>query len=419
MNDIKQCELPHGIREVKQNISKIQKLLEYPKLHSKPSCVKKLFLCFQGYFNKTWGSRTNVNTPPFSGTVEQITEIWARVAEDYAPFNIDVTTEPYAEENGKVAIVAIGGSWSDWYGGSAGGVAYVGGFYNLSPGVGYVFANSLGNNAKYIAEAASHEAGHLFGLQHQALWNGTTLVSQYNSGNGNYAPIMGVGYYANKTLWYNGPTAAGPTSLQDDFAVLAGPYNGFGVVPDDYNEAKPTQIIGGIIDISGIINNTVDVDKWTFFTPGGDFNIKIEGSIIGSNLDPILDIVDSSNNVLATGNQINIKLNAGQYWLKAKNNGVTGNIGPYTIKGTVNSYNNITINNGQNLVLNVKGFDKVGNESSLKYKPNWVYNNEIVNLIVSEDGTQCAVITKPGIIGSTLINCQVNDLHDLIQLNIV
>jgi hypothetical protein len=103
--------------------------------------------------------------------------------------------------------VAIGGHYSDWYGSSAGGVAYVGGFTNSMPNVAYVFENALGNgNPRYVAEAAAHEAGHLFGLQHQAVWSGSTLVEGYNSGTGDWAPIMGTGYYADRTTWHRGPT---------------------------------------------------------------------------------------------------------------------------------------------------------------------------------------------------------------------
>ena len=145
-----------------------------PLLSSRPGATAKLFLDFNGHFESSWGGDTNVSTPVFDrdnnlttftdGELAAIYEIWARVAEDYAPFNINVTTvDPGHQANQVVAVVAIGGNWSDWYGSSAGGVAYVGGFYNGASNVGYVFDDALGNgNAKYVAEAASHEAGHLF-----------------------------------------------------------------------------------------------------------------------------------------------------------------------------------------------------------------------------------------------------------------
>ena len=60
--------------------------------------------------------------------------IWRSVAEDFAPFNVDVTTEdPGVEALRKFGTgdtqwgvrVVIGGSSSDWYNGKAGGVAYL------------------------------------------------------------------------------------------------------------------------------------------------------------------------------------------------------------------------------------------------------------------------------------------------------
>src|SRR5262249_50027290 len=77
-------------------------LSSLPQLHSNPSATVKLFLDFDGHFESTWGGFTNVSTPVFdldgdstsfgSGELAAIQEIWARVSEDYSPFNVDVTT---------------------------------------------------------------------------------------------------------------------------------------------------------------------------------------------------------------------------------------------------------------------------------------------------------------------------------------
>ena len=196
-------------------------LSSLPQLHSNPGATAKLFLDFDGHFEASWFAYSNVSTPAFDqdgdpstfsdGESSSIHEIWARVSEDYAPFNIDVTTvDPGNETDRVTAVIAIGGSNTDWYGGSAAGVSYIGGFSNFMPNVGYVFATGLGGSTKYVAEAAAHEAGHLFGLSHQATWNGSTLVTEYSSGSGDWAPIMGIGYYATRSTWYNGPTPSGP-----------------------------------------------------------------------------------------------------------------------------------------------------------------------------------------------------------------
>lgn len=332
-------------------------LTSLPQLHSNASATAKLFLDFNGHFEASWGSRTNVTTPVFdqdgdvttfsAGELAAINEIWARISEDYAPFNIDVTTvDPGTQANGVAAVIAIGGNYSDWYGSAAGGVAYVGGFYNLSSNVGYVFANNLGGNAKNIAEAASHEAGHLFGLQHQASWSGSTLTESYNSGNGAWAPIMGVGYYATRTTWHNGPTSAGPTAYQDDLSILSGAYNGFGYKTDDYGGTTATAgslpTIGTSVNFSGLIGQSSDVDMWSFTTTGGGVTFQLTGAQYGTNLDGILEIRDSGGNTVvidspsgSLGASLSTTLTAGTYYLVARSVGDYGNAGQYTVTGSL------------------------------------------------------------------------------------
>ena len=61
-------------------------------------------------------------------------------------------------------------------------------------------------NEKYVAEAASHEAGHNMGLSH----DGTSTAAYYGgqgSGATGWAPIMGVGYYKNLSQWSKGEYA--------------------------------------------------------------------------------------------------------------------------------------------------------------------------------------------------------------------
>jgi hypothetical protein len=329
-----------------------------PLLTSRPNATAKLFLDFDGHFQASWGGWSNVNTPVYDtdgnfasfSTAEQnaIAEIWQRVAEDYAPFNIDVTTiAPGSQANGVVAHIAIGGNWSDWYGSSAGGVAYVGGFYNSSPNVGYVFEDAMANgNAKFTAEAASHEAGHLFGMTHQAKWNGSTLVESYHSGSGDWAPIMGVGYYVTRTTWHNGATAAGPTAFQDDLAILSGASNGFGYAADDYGSTLATAsnlpITGTSVLVSGLVGRTVDQDYFSFTTGGGTVNFTLAVDAYGPNLDAVLELRDSGGAILATaapgesyGASLSYTAGAGTFYLVARGMGDYGDMGRYKITGTV------------------------------------------------------------------------------------
>ncbi|MCU0879890.1 MAG: choice-of-anchor D domain-containing protein, partial [Pirellulaceae bacterium] len=348
-----------------------ESLAALPLLSSRPSATAKLFLDFNGHFQASWGSWSNVTTPVFdtdgdattfsSGELSTIQQIWARVAEDFAPFNIDVTTiDPGSLANKVVAHIAIGGGSYDWYGRSAGGVAYVGGFYNSAPNVGYVFENNLGNgNAKYVAEAASHEAGHLFGLQHQAKWSGTTLVESYNSGGNGWAPIMGLGYYQERTTWHNGTTSFGSTSYQDDLAILAGSNNAFGYLPDDFgntrNTSAPLATSGDSFQVSGLIGRHDDIDVFSFTTLGGEFSFQLAVNSVGPNLDATLEvwsttgIVTSAAPTNSLGASLTASLGAGTYYLVARSQGDYGNMGQYTLTGTLSTNQvapEITVLNG-------------------------------------------------------------------------
>ena len=126
------------------------------------------------------------------------------MAEDYAPFNIDVTTEqppvlapgvPIAQANGIALRVAIGGSSTDWYGGTWAGVAHPDSFTNAVVNTVYafsVFAWGVDTDPVSLGGAASHEAGHAFGLAHQSGYDGAGVkVEEYLPPTAAWAAIHG------------------------------------------------------------------------------------------------------------------------------------------------------------------------------------------------------------------------------------
>ena len=116
----------------------------------------------------SWGSYSVPATPAYdidgdptsfsNQEIANISEIWARVAEKYSPFNIDVTTvdpspvnHTYAHK--QVAEIIIGGS-NSWTGQNVGGISYTGGFFvGFFPNISFVFPSALGNNVMDTAEA--------------------------------------------------------------------------------------------------------------------------------------------------------------------------------------------------------------------------------------------------------------------------
>lgn len=210
------------------------------RLHSLPSTSKKLYLNFRGgtVSNTAW----NYGAPPIealpysqdadpafsTAELREIRAMWLAIAEDYAPFEIDVTTEaPPAETlTQPKSIEIIFTPSSEWYG-RAGGVCYVGNFdWTSERKVCWVFSALLNNNTKMLTEAASHEAGHSLGLNHWAKYNADgSLAATYYPGHGSWAPIMGVGYYRPITTWSKGEyEGAGIWALGnrvDDVEILA------------------------------------------------------------------------------------------------------------------------------------------------------------------------------------------------------
>jgi len=216
-----------------------------PILHSNPGAAARLVLDFNGHTEHGY-DRTEFHTivtPAYDldglpnsfsdGELTNIREIWRRVSQDYLPFNLDVTTDQSGSFANRAGLrIAIGGSYTDWYGRPAGGVTLggTGNFYNSLPNVAFVFAKGRsGGEPKPVADAVAHEAGHAFGLEHQSAFNTDgTLAAEYsdNDGSNALAPIMGNPDSAAFSAWWTGPTPDG--HIQDDMAILSGSNNGFG-----------------------------------------------------------------------------------------------------------------------------------------------------------------------------------------------
>lgn len=260
------------------------------QLESKPDSKYKIYLDFTGHtaVGTSWNGGAEVVTPSYDSNYDLIYEVWQRVAEDFMPWDVNVTTvEPEDDSCAQSGVlrVCIGGSWSDWYGKSAGGVAFLGSFTWDSDTPAYVFADNLGS-AKNIAEAVSHEVGHSFGLSH----DGDPTNEYYGGANG-WAPIMGVGYSQILTQWSKGEYA-GATNKEDDIKIITDVIiglqrtdpeatNTMGVRPDDHGDSAGNatdigdiaQATSGVI-ATGIITTKDDAD-WFVFTVSEDCTQKV------------------------------------------------------------------------------------------------------------------------------------------------
>ena len=276
------------------------------------------------------------------------------MAEDFAPFDVDVTTQdPGLEALRKTTTsdtqfgirVCIGGSSYDWYGAGAGGVAYLNSFSWSSDTPCFVFPDQLGSgNAKYTAEAASHEVGHTFNLSH----DGQTNITEYYQGHANWAPIMGVGYYKDVAQWSKGeyPSA---NNLQDDTAIISGIV---GYRADQHGDTivNATQLSGTSVSASGIIERRTDADVFSFTTGAGPVSFTATPAAPSPNLDISLALYDGLGNLVTSadaatlGATLATTLSQGTYYLAVDGVGTGdpltdyndyGSLGQFSLSGSV------------------------------------------------------------------------------------
>jgi serralysin len=337
-------------------------LSSVPQLSSHPQSTVKIYLDFTGAAAQSWGSYNVTTTPAYdtdndpttfsSNELSQIQEVWSRVAEKYSPFNVDVTTvDPGTYPYNKVVRVVIGGDGA-WAGGVYGGYTYPGGFTGNTSNTSWIFPKNLGAGfPKYVAEASAHEAGHEFGLVHQSSYDAFgNKTDEYRGGrdksNPNASdPIMGFSYYASRGLWATGPSSNGPSSTQDDLAIISSATNGFGYRPDDHGNTRAladqlTEPNGVDLSGSGVIEQNTDVDYFHFTSDGGTVSIRADVAPLGPMLDLALSLTDANGNVLSAadtaslGESVSAIVPAGDYYLAVSSHGGYGDIGQYTITGT-------------------------------------------------------------------------------------
>jgi len=321
---------------------------QVPVLNSYPSANAVIFLDFDGNTvdGTSWNWRGSPIVCAVSGlNTEQVTHVFNRVAEDYRPFNINITTDltkflaAPLDKRMRVIITTTSG----WYGNTASGVAFIGSFTSGDDTPCFVFSGLLGYDSKKIAEAISHESGHTLGLYHQSQYDAScNKITEYNAGQGTgeigWAPIMGVGYSRNFTLWGNGPNSLGCANYQSDLAIISSYQNGFGYRADDYENTfdKTTPILfsDNQFAVKGVIEQNIDGDMFRFNMPKrGRFQLNaipynVGTGNAGSNLDLQITLYNGSQNLLNIYNPgallnsfADTILKQGNYYLKVEGKG--------------------------------------------------------------------------------------------------
>jgi len=320
-------------------------------LQSYPGAQAVILLDFAGGYTPHWGG-VNYARPDVSN--DTIKDIWKRIAEDYMPFNINVTTDikvfQAAPANSRQrccytttpvtpAGVAYFGSWN-W-----GNDAVCWSVYNVG---------------KAAAEVGAHEVGHTLGLAHQGLT--TTPGGGYYGGHGGgetgWAPVMGVGYYQPVTTWAKGEYQ-NANEPQDELQTITTTNNNVGYRIDDTGGTLATSRYLDIFNDNkvfgeGVIERTSDTDALQFTTTGGAVSLTVDPVAPNDwgNLATMATLADATDAVIATNNvqndvssTITATLAAGTYTFRVtgtgKGNPLTdgfssyGSLGYYSISGSV------------------------------------------------------------------------------------
>lgn len=359
-------------------------LMGLPFLDSLPGAPVTLYLDFNGHSENWWyyndsGVRqyrnaftpvfdTDGNTSAYSASEQSlIRDVWARVSEDFAPFNINVSTDYYGTFYDRQALrVAIGGNDTDWLATpgsgitSASGISVIGSFSN-SEAANTVFVFDLTkwasagvtdgdgrflNGAAAIATTASHEAGHSFGLRHQALYRfDGSKINDYSPGSSGWTPIMGDNLASDRTTWAYGTTDNGRT--QADLDILAAK---LGYKPDDVGNSTGTAatLYAGLqansLTGSGLIGTMNDWDFFKFTTSSPQFTVTVSAAPIGPNLIPVADLWSATGSYIMSANAgsltqsiIRASLPAGTYYVSVRGYSDYGDLGRYTVSVAIDS----------------------------------------------------------------------------------
>ena len=322
-----------------------------PALESLPGSKYVIYLDFDGEIVTGTGwngpglETIDADPLPRASEEEWVKLVWQRVAEDFAPFNINVTTDeavfnapdpedpndPPIQHLTKRLHVII--TPTDDAAQGFGGVAFTHSFREDTPIV-WVF-----NDTEYTcASTISHEAGHAFGLSH----DGDAFQIYYPGHNGSYRPgwgaIMGAPFPTNPNnifpprevdQWSIGDYA-NASNQEDDLAILGddedpqiavgGISNGFGFKADDHADAYNEGGVGGFeiagenqIQASGLISTTNDVDVFAFSATEGLLRFVISpldvnsiysergSDTSGANLAVNARLLDANGQVVAEG----------------------------------------------------------------------------------------------------------------------
>jgi hypothetical protein len=333
-------------------------------LESNPFSTKTIYLDFDGHHsqNNAWGH--NVVFPPFdldgnpsnfnNAELIEIQKTWQQVAEDFAPFDVNVTTRDPGLDR------IIRSSPSDQFFGVRSLMTQQTPDFN-GPWGGIAMLNSFGRaddtpcftvnkGFRVGGLTASHEVGHTLGLRHDGLGS-QAYHPGAGSGEMSWGPIMGAPFSANNTQWSRGEYA-NATNTENDYVLMSN--RGLNFRADDHGNTMAT---ASEVQLSnqttifdwGFISSPADVDYFRIETGAGQIALRVTPLTEHPNLKPAIELFNQSGQLIASHNppnqfatSITIDVPQGVYFLKidgvghVNNNNIDyGSMGFYIVEGEI------------------------------------------------------------------------------------
>ena len=295
------------------------------ELHSKPGAARTIFLDFDGHdvAGTAWNQDPDILLPErhylgyrleTGGDISpSVEKIWTQVADDFAPFDVDVTTQnpggAALNRNSvgdqvfgtRVLITSDDDAWAAICSSTCRGRAYPGVFDSVNSlhyQPVWVFPEFFSYNAPGdIADVVSHEVGHTLGLAH----DGTSTSELYEGGTDHlWGSLMGYPRFRAISQWSQGdyPDA---NNHEDDLAVIAA--GGAPLRDGDDDEAGDSiaTAAAALPADRAYISSRTDVDYYSIGFCYGRTDVQVRAADYGPNLDIEAWMINASGAVLHGG----------------------------------------------------------------------------------------------------------------------
>jgi len=292
---------PRRSREVSHSartVARSTQLNASGNFESKAGAPAVIYCNFEGeVVNQALWSTSTINAAPSGLSSGEVAEILKLVAEDYAPFDVNVTNDRsvYDSTPSNKRVMCIS-TPTDTASPGSGGVAFLDTFvddlvcwdFNLS------------------GDTISHEVGHTLNLDHHG--DSSQNAPEYHDGHASesrdWGPIMGSAFEASMVQWSDGNYSFATNGNQDDLDLITN--YGLSYRADDYGNDSATgedvSISNMLVTRNGIIERSTDIDVFnvTYSSLG---KVQVAGTSregAQSNLDVNMSILDSDGIIFYT-----------------------------------------------------------------------------------------------------------------------